>query len=127
MFLIETQPGLCSSIASVAEYQRKMFGVQAQQHNIGVGGASPDGHGIYYKRDTAQLCSSMFFCGWIITVCHRGLGFHIESGGWLSPNEGWRKTRLTRMAVHTGFLVPTAMFAYVAYANEKATSSDAFD
>ena len=121
--LLNAQPVLYSAISSAAEYQRQIFGVQAKQHIVG---AKPSYHasayGKYAKRDMAQLCSSVCFCGWIAT------GFAGQAVSALQRfikrdrhKIGSRNTIRT-LALHSTFLVPAAMFAYVAVLNERAIS-----
>ena len=121
--LLSAQPVLYSVASSAAEYQRQLFGVQAQQHvYVHNTGYSATAHGKYAKRDIAQLCSSMFFCGWIATGCAgqavSALQRFIKRDG---HKIGTRNT-IRVLALHTTFLVPTVMFAYVAVLNERAVS-----
>ena len=123
--LLGAQPVLYSAISSAAEYQRQIFGVQAQQHNfVKNNGYQATAHGKYANRDMAQLCSSIFFCGWIATGCAGQAVWALQRFIKRDGHKIGSMNRYTigKLALHSTFLVPTVMFAYVAVLNERAVS-----
>ena len=72
--LLSAQPVLYSVASSAAEYQRQLFGVQAQQHvYVHNTGYSATAHGKYAKRTLHSCAPLCFFAGGFYRLCGAGV------------------------------------------------------